>query len=163
MKNNICNAPGTACRQLAPFILRIVIGFGFMAHGWAKFTKGADVFADFLFKLHVPQAHLMAWITIVTELVGGIALIMGLLTRFFTLPLIIIMLVAMFTIHINYGFSAVKTIGYSAQGPVFGPPGYEINLVYIAALVALFILGSGRYSVDALIVKKPKIQTGYDQ
>ena len=43
----------------------------------------------------------------------------------------------MFTVNINYGFSAVNTIGLTPEGPRFGPPGYEINLLYIAGLVAL--------------------------
>jgi len=64
------------------------------------------------------------------------------------------MLVAMFTIQINYGFSSVKTIGLTPQGPVFGPPGYEINLLYIAGLVSLIITGAGALSIDALTVRK---------
>jgi putative oxidoreductase len=64
------------------------------------------------------------------------------------------MLVAMFSIHIHYGFSAVKTIGLTPQGPLFGPPGYEINLVYLAGLAALFLSGGGNYSIDSRIAKK---------
>jgi putative oxidoreductase len=60
----------------------------------------------------------------------------------------------MFTIHIQYGFSAVKTIGLTTNGPVFGPPGYEINLVYIAGLAALILLGSGRWSADSWLFKR---------
>ena len=58
------------------------------------------------------------------------------------------MVVALFTIHVRYGFSSVNTIGLSAAGPVFGPPGYEINLVYIGALVALALAGPSALSVD---------------
>jgi putative oxidoreductase len=60
------------------------------------------------------------------------------------------MLVAMIFVQGHYGFSAVKTVGLTPEGPVFGPPGYEINLVYIAGLVALMLLGAGRWSVDGL-------------
>src|SRR5262245_34881806 len=49
-------------------------------------------------------------------------------------PLIVMMLVAMFTVHLRYGFSAINTIGLTADGPQFGPPGYEVNLLYIAGL-----------------------------
>jgi putative oxidoreductase len=59
------------------------------------------------------------------------------------------MLVATLTIHIHYGFSSVNTIGLTTAGPVFGPPGYEINVLYIAALVALAISGPTVASVDA--------------
>jgi hypothetical protein len=51
--------------------------------------------------------------------------------------------IAMFTVNIKYGFSAVNTIGLTPEGPVFGPPGYEINLLYIAGLVALILGGAG--------------------
>jgi putative oxidoreductase len=64
-------------------------------------------------------------------------------------PLIVTMLVAMFTIHVHFGFSAVNTIGLTAAGPQFGPPGYEINLLYIAALVALAVSEPTAFSVDA--------------
>jgi putative oxidoreductase len=57
------------------------------------------------------------------------------------------MLVAMFTIQLRFGFSSVNTIGLTDAGPVFGPPGYEINLLYIASLVALALLGPGPLSV----------------
>ena len=60
------------------------------------------------------------------------------------------MLGAMFTVNIKYGFSAVNTIGLTPDGPKFGPPGYEINLLYIAGLVALFLGGAGPLSIDAL-------------
>lgn len=54
------------------------------------------------------------------------------------------MLVAMFTVNIRYGFSSVNTVGLTANGPQFGPPGYEINLLYIAALIALAVSGPDR-------------------
>jgi len=49
---------------------------------------------------------------------------------------------------VRYGFSAVKTIGLTASGPVFGPPGYEINLLYIAALCVLAVSGPSAFSID---------------
>ena len=60
------------------------------------------------------------------------------------------MLVAMFTIHIHNGFSAVNTIGLTPAGPLFGPPGFEINLLYIAALLALALSPPTAASVDAM-------------
>jgi len=67
-----------------------------------------------------------------------------------TLPLVATMLVAMLTIHIHNGFSAVNTVGLTASGPQFGPPGYEINLLYIVGLLALALAGPTRMSVDAM-------------
>ena len=66
------------------------------------------------------------------------------------------MLVALFTININYGFSSVKTIGLTPQGPLFGPPGYEINLLYIAGLISLILTGAGIFSVDSILARRTK-------
>jgi putative oxidoreductase len=84
------------------------------------------------------------------EIFGGLALLMGAFVTIISIPLILSMLGAMFTVNIKYGFSAVNTIGLTPEGPQFGPPGYEINLLYIAGLVALILGGSGPLSIDAL-------------
>jgi putative oxidoreductase len=55
---------------------------------------------------------------------------------------------------VHYGFSAVNTIGLTAAGPVFGPPGYEINLLYLGALVALTIAGPGALSVQGWLAAR---------
>jgi len=105
--------------QIAPLFLRLAIGFGFMAHGWAKLSRGPEAFAKLLTVLHVPAPHLMAWISTLTELVGGAALFVGAFTGLVALPLICTMLVAMFTIHIHYGYSSIKTIGLTPAGSAF--------------------------------------------
>jgi putative oxidoreductase len=64
------------------------------------------------------------------------------------------MLVAMFTVQIRYGFSSVNTIGLTANGPVFGPPGYEINLLYIGGLLALMLAGPGALSLDGWLARR---------
>lgn len=154
MKFNIFSVAGKDYRQLAPVFLRLAIGFGFAAHGWAKLTRGPEHFAQLLSTLHLPFPEVMAWLSVFTELLGGLALMVGLFVSLSAIPLIGTMLVAMFTIHIHYGYSSIKTIGLTAQGPVFGPPGYEINLLYIAGLLSLILTGAGRYSLDALLAKK---------
>jgi putative oxidoreductase len=63
------------------------------------------------------------------------------------------MLVAMFTVQLRYGFSSVNTIGLTPTGPIFGPPGYEINLLYIGALVALALSRPSVFSIDAWIAR----------
>lgn len=78
----------------------------------------------------------------------------GFMVSLTALPLIGIMLVAMFGIQIDYGFSSVKTIGLTPNGPIFGPPGYEINLLYIAGLISLLISGGGIFSVDSILSSK---------
>ena len=71
---------------------------------------------------------------------------MGAFVAIVSIPLILSMLAAMFTVNIKYGFSAVNTIGLTPEGPQLGPPGYEINLLYIAGLVALILGGAGPLS-----------------
>src|SRR6516164_661069 len=64
------------------------------------------------------------------------------------------MLVAMFTVHLKYGFSSINTIGLTRDGPQFGPPGYEVNLLYIAGLLSLILGGAGALSLDRLVSRK---------
>jgi putative oxidoreductase len=138
-------------QQLVPLALRLVIGYGSIAHGWAKMSRGVGGFEKLLIFLHVPFPHIMAWVVPVTELICGFAILAGLFIRISAIPMIFVMLTAIFTIHLKYGFSAIKTIGLSADGPLFGPPGFEVDLLYIAGLIALIILGSGALSIDSLV------------
>lgn len=142
----------------AQLFLRLVIGYGFIAHGWVKLSRGPAGFEKLLAFIGVPFPHISSWIVPLIELLGGLALLLGLFVRITAIPLILTMLVAMFTIQINYGFSSVKTIGLTPQGPLFGPPGYEINLVYIAGLISLIFSGAGIFSVDAFISKRRSAQ-----
>lgn len=146
-------------QQSAPLFLRLIIGFGFMAHGWAKITRGTAGFEKLLLQTSVPFPHLNAAIVPYLELAGGFAILCGAFIIIVAVPLIVIMLVAMFTIHINYGFSSVKTIGLTAEGPKFGPPGYEISLLYVAGLISLMLTGAGKFSVDYLIKRKHERKT----
>jgi len=135
-------------------ILRVVIGFGFMAHGWAKISRGTAGFEKLLIQTGVLLPHIASYIVPYTELIGGFAIFIGALTVFAAIPLIGTMLVAMITVQFKFGYSTVKTIGLSSNGPLFGPPGYEINLLYIAGLVALMLYGPGLLSVDLWFAKK---------
>jgi putative oxidoreductase len=155
--NTLFSVTGKDYRQYAPLFLRLAIGFGFMAHGWAKLTRGPEAFARLLAVLHTPAPDFMAWVSTLTELLGGFALFIGAFTSIAAVPLICTMLVAMFTIHIHFGYSSIRTIGLTAQGPQFGPPGYEINLLYIAGLVSLIITGAGKLSVDAMFTKRKSL------
>ena len=142
--------------KIAPLFLRLIIGFGFMAHGWAKINRGTGGFEKLLIQTSVPFPHLSATITPYIELFGGFAVLLGAFVVITAMPLIVIMLVAMFTIQIHYGFSSVNTIGLTPEGPRFGPPGYEINLLYIAGLISLMLTGGGSLSIDSLIGKKKR-------
>src|SRR5215471_11191741 len=117
--------------------LRLIIGFGFAAHGYAKLSRGPENFATILTAIGVPQPHLMAWVTSLLELIGGISLMAGAFVVPLSLPLAVIMLTAMFSIHFQYGFSSIKLKAVTTSGAEFGPIGYEMNLLYIAGLLTL--------------------------
>jgi len=129
---------------------------GFIEHGWAKISRGTAGFEKMLVQLNVPFPHLMGNVVPYIELLGGIAILIGFKVRIASIPLIATMLTAMFTIHIHYGFSSIKTIGLNENGPIFGPPGYEINLLYIAVLISLIITGAGKLSIDGLLARQLK-------
>jgi putative oxidoreductase len=138
----------------APLPLRLIIGFGFMTHGWAKLSRGPTGFAKLLAQVGAPLPEATAWASTFVELLGGLAIFVGAFVELVSLPLIVMMLVAMFTVHLKYGFSSVNTIGLTANGPKFGPPGYEVNLLYIAGLISLILGGAGALSVDRLLSHK---------
>jgi putative oxidoreductase len=131
--------------------MRLVIGIGFIAHGLAKWTRGPEKFALLLQQVGVPFPLPIAWLSTLLEVFGGAALVVGALVTLVSVPLIISMVVAIITVQGRYGFSSVNTIGLAPSGPIFGPPGYEINLLYIAGLLALALSEPTALSVDSLV------------
>lgn len=131
--------------------LRLVVGYGLMAHGYAKVSRGPSGFAAILQALDVPVPHVMAWATILTELAGGAAVALGAFVWIASIPLAVVLCVATFTVHLPHGFSSIKLVAITAAGAQFGAPGYEVNLLYLAGLAALVLGGSGPLSVDGLL------------
>jgi len=137
--------------------LRLTMGVGFLVHGWAKWIRGPAGFGKLLQQIGIPVPDVTAWAVTILELVGGLALIAGAFVAVVSIPLMISMFVAMFTVNFRYGFSSIKTIGLTADGPVFGPPGYEINLLYIAGLLVLIFTGAGPLSIDRLLRRSKEL------
>ena len=133
--------------------VRAIVGFGFVAHGYAKVVRGPDYFVGILHALGVPAAGLLGWATILIELVGGLAVLLGAFVPLVSVPMGTILLVAIFTVHLPYGFSSIKLLSVTAGRAQFGQPGYEIDLLYLACLAALILGGSGPFAVDRLLVK----------
>jgi putative oxidoreductase len=129
--------------------LRLIVGFGFMQHGYAKWTRGPESFALVLHALAVPYPHWMAWLTILTEFLGGAAVLAGAFVPWVSIPMAAVLLVAMFTVHLQYGFSSIKLMSIGPMGAHFGPPGTEVDLLYLACLAALVLGGSGPYALDS--------------
>jgi len=141
----------SALARWAPLPLRVIVGFGFMQHGYSKLAHGPDAFAAILHALAVPAPELMAWVTILIELLGGLAILLGAFVTLLSVPMIAVLLGAMFTVHLPFGFSSIKLIGVTAAGAQFGPPGYEVDLLYIACLVAIVSRGPGPLAVDNVV------------
>jgi putative oxidoreductase len=138
----------------APIPLRLIVGYGFMEHGFAKLGRGADSFAVILHAIGVPAPHFMAWVTILVEIFGGLAILLGAFVVLVSLPMAAILLVAIFTVHLPYGFSSIKLQAVTAAGAQFGQPGYETDLLYLAALASLVIGGAGPLSIDGFVRSK---------
>ena len=121
-------------------ILRVVVGIVFLAHGGQKlFVWGLGGVAGFFAQIGIPAPMLAAVVVTLVECLGGLALLLGLFTRWAAIPLAINMLVAILTVHLRGGF--------------FVPEGAEFTLTLLAANVTLALLGSGEASVDKLLEK----------
>jgi putative oxidoreductase len=140
--------------------VRMMVGFGFAAHGYAKLSRGPEHFAIILHALGIPLPQLTAWVTSLIELTGGICVMAGAFVVPLSLPLAIVMLTAMFGVHFQYGFSSIRLKAVTASGAEFGPVGYEINLLYIAGLASLALVGAGRLSVDRLLSARGRKSRG---
>jgi putative oxidoreductase len=128
--------------------LRAALGIGFLAHGYAKLSRGPDGFIAILHAMGVPLAGVLGWATVVVEIAGGALIALGAFVPAVALPLAAVLLTAMFTVHLPYGFNSIKLVAYDAAGAHFGPPGYEVDLLYLAGLLSLCIAGAGPLSVD---------------
>jgi putative oxidoreductase len=148
-----------ALSDFAPIPQRLIVGYGFIQHGFAKLSRGPDMFAAVLQGMNVPAPHLMAWLTILTELLGGLAVLLGAFVMIASVPMTAVLLVAMFKVHLQYGFSSIKLLAVTATGAKFGPVGYEVILLYIACLAALVIGGSGPFAIDGLVRKRLEART----
>lgn len=131
---NIMKNP--ALNTTARTVLRVVLGFLFAAHGFQKFNEWTIAGTQAAFgQMGIPAAEVAAPLVAVLEVAGGIALILGLLTRPAAVLLMLNMLGAMFLVHVSAGV-------FAADG------GYELVLLLAAASLAIALVGPGRISVD---------------
>jgi len=138
-------------KRWAAIPLRLIVGYGFIAHGYAKIARGPVHFIDTLNALGVPWSALMGWTTILIEVVGGFAVLIGALIPLVSVPLAAILLVAAVTVHLPYGFSSIKLQSVTRDGPQFGKPGYETSLLYLAGLATLVLGGPGPLAAERLV------------
>jgi putative oxidoreductase len=129
-------------QDFALLFLRLILAYGFWEPAKTKW-KDIDSVAEWFDSIGIFAPKLNAYLAATTEMAGVFLLILGLGTRFISLPLIITMFVAIKTVHWVNGFAA-------------GENGFEIPLYFILMLFVLFCFGSGRISVDFLIRKMKK-------
>jgi putative oxidoreductase len=128
-------------------LIRIITGLVFAMHGGQKlFVYGFDGVTGAFTQMGIPMAAVAGPAVALLEFFGGLALILGLLTRFAGLGLAINMMGALFFVHAKAGF--------------FMPNGYEFVLTLLAAAAALTVAGAGRYSLDALLAARSNTREG---
>jgi putative oxidoreductase len=138
--------------------LRLVVGYGFMSHGFAKLSRGPGAFAAILQGLHVPMPVVAAWITVATEILGGLAVFLGAFVFWAAIPMAFVLAVATLTVHLQYGFSSIRLVAVSPTGgATFGPVGFELDLLYFAALLVIALEGSGRFAIDSALRREPEL------
>lgn len=127
-------------RDLAPFLLRVVVGIIFIMHGWQKFTGGVEGVTGFLGGLGFPMPGIFAVLLIAAELGGGILLVLGAFTHWTAKILAIVSLIALVTVHLQNGF--------------FMPTGYEFILLILVSCIAIMLTGPGRWALDKQLRKR---------
>ncbi len=160
MMNGFWGALEGRAVRWAPIPLRLMVGYGFVEHGYAKLARGPDSFAQILHALGVPAPHFMAWATILVELLGGLAVLAGALIPLASIPMAAVLAVAIVTVHLPNGFSSIKLQSVTATGAHFGQPGYETDLLYLAGLVSLVLRGAGPFSVDGWLARRHAMARG---
>src|SRR3954451_12019073 len=133
----------TSARQLTIglTLLRLVLGFTFIMHGGQKlFVYGFGGVTGAFAQMGIPMPGLLGPFVALVEFFGGIAIVLGLLTRLAALGVGSTMVVAILTVHLKAGF--------------FNPGGVEFPLALLATAVSLVITGAGAYSLDALVAKR---------
>ena len=93
-----------------------------MEHGDAKIARGPEKYASILHALGMPAPDLLAWATILVELFGGLAVFLGFFIPLATIPMAILLLVAIFTVHLPNGFSSIKLVSVDALGRISVSP-----------------------------------------
>ena len=141
-------SPLSQLASLAPLAVRLIIGTIMLAHGWQKLTEmGPGNFGgQMLAGLGVPLPVFMGYVITFVEIIGGILLIVGFLSRLAALLLTINLVVAVLLVKVNVGFLS----GSSGTGA-------ELDLALIAGLLVILFAGPGRLSVDHALGLEPDV------
>lgn len=124
-------------QSLSLLLARLAIAYGFYEPAMQKWSDIGSV-ASWFGSMGIPFPTLNAYMAASTEIAGVVLLTLGLFTRLISIPLIVIMIVAITTVHLSHGFSA-------------GDNGFEIPLYYMLFLALFASFGAGKFSLDHLL------------
>jgi putative oxidoreductase len=122
-------------------LLRLVMGVAFLFHGWPKVQNPLGWMGP-----EAPVPAILQALAALAEFGGGMALIVGLLTRLGSLGIATNMVVALGMVHLPQGDPFVSKTGGRS---------YELAAVYLACAVLFLLLGPGRFSADAILFREP--------
>lgn len=129
--------------HLGLLVLRVVTGIIFIMHGWQKFDQGIPATTEGFAAMGVFMPEVMGPFIAGLELIGGIALVLGLLSRPIAVLLVANMLGALFLVHAAQGF-------FAAAG------GYEFVLALAAMSATIALTGPGKFAIDGLLFGRSK-------
>ena len=129
-------------QSFALFLARLAVAYGFYEPAMMKWSDIGAV-SEWFGSMGIPFPTLNAYMAAMTEITGVVLLTLGLFTRIISIPMIIIMIVAIKTVHLAHGFSA-------------GDNGFEIPLYYMLFLLIFVAFGAGKFSLDQLLFKDEK-------
>lgn len=127
-------------KDIALLAARLVLAYGFYGPSMMKWAD-MDAVGEWFGTLGIPLPLLNAYLASTVEITGVVLLGLGLFTRLIALPLMVVMTVAIITVHLPHGFSA-------------GENGFEIPLYYFLFLFIFLTHGAGKYSLDHLFFKR---------
>ncbi len=124
-------------QSISLFLARLAVAYGFYEPAMQKWSD-IDAVATWFGSMGIPFPTLNAYMAACTEITGVILLTLGLFTRLISIPLMVVMVVAISTVHLAHGFSA-------------GDNGFEIPLYYMLFLALFASVGAGKLSLDYLL------------
>ncbi len=124
-------------KPLSLLFARLIVAYGFYTPAMNKWSN-IDGVAQWFGEIGIPFPLINTYMAATTEALGVVLLTLGLFTRLISLPMIVVMIVAIVTVHLPNGFSA-------------GENGFEIPLYYMLFLFVFVTNGAGKFSLDRLI------------
>ncbi|HFU77197.1 MAG TPA: DoxX family protein [Epsilonproteobacteria bacterium] len=124
-------------QSLSLLLARLAVAYGFYEPAMQKWSD-IDSVATWFGSMGIPFPTLNAYMAASTEITGVVLLTLGLFTRLISLPLMVVMIVAISTVHLAHGFAA-------------GDNGFEIPMYYMLFLAIFASFGAGKFSLDHLL------------